>query len=139
MERAKTHSLALLTPVFRRVHPMQCIPVNDDADFRALEAHADAGLSAKGYKLEPRKGSTSWIDPRIKPADSAVRFKLCFYPNGTFFGAREEWATALGVSLASLGTVSETVRPSPVLFRGDYLENNAAGKRKIDSIIALFP
>ncbi len=118
---------------------MQTIPIDDDPDFRELEAHAQAGLSAKGYKLEPRKGSTSWIDPRIKPADAAVRFKLCFYPTGIFFGAREEWADDEGVSLTSIGSKTETVSPSPVRFRGEFIKNDAAGKRKIDSIIALFP
>ena len=118
---------------------MQTIPINNDPDFRALEAHANAGLTAKGYDSLARKGSTSWIDPRIKPADAAVRFKLCFFPNGIFFGAREDWAASLGITLTTLGSVSETVRPSTVVFRGDYVDNTPAGKRKIDSIIALFP
>lgn len=118
---------------------MQTIPIDDDPDFRELEAHAETGLCAKGYKLEPRKGSSSWIDPRIRPADAAVRFKLCFYQSGIFFGAREEWANAEGITLASIGSRTETVSPSPVKFRGDFIRNDAAGKRKIDSIIALFP
>jgi hypothetical protein len=118
---------------------MQTRPINNDANFRALEAHANAVLSAKGYSLEPRKGSTSWIDSRIKPADAAVRFKLCFFPVGIFFGAREECANSLGIPLATIGSVSEPVSPSSVRFRGDYVKNNAAGRHRIDAIIALFP
>lgn len=118
---------------------MQTIPINNDPDFRALEAHADAGLTAKGYRSQPRKGSTSWIDPRIKPADAAVWFKLCFFPDGIWFGAREDWAASLGITLTNIGPTSEPVSPSTVLFRGDYVQNRPAGRRKIDAIIALFP
>ena len=112
---------------------MQTVPINNDPKFRALEGHANAGLSAKGYDSLARKGSTSWIDPRIKPADAAVRFKLCMLPNGIFFGAREECAVSVGINLATFGPVSEDVRPSSVKFRGDHVENTPAGKRKIDS------
>ena len=118
---------------------MQTVPIANDPDFRALEAHADAVLTAKGYSSQLRKGSTSWIDPRIKPADAAVWFKLCFFPDGIWFGAREDWATSLGITLTAIGPTSETLRPSTVLFRGDYVQNTPAGKRKIDSILALFP
>lgn len=118
---------------------MQTIPIDDDPTFRALERHAQAGLVAKGYASQARKGSTSWIDPRIKPADAAVRFKLCMFPDGIFFGAREEWAEELKVRLDTVGPEAETVRPSKVVFRGDYVEDTPAGRRKIDSIIALFP
>jgi hypothetical protein len=111
-------------------------------DFRSLEAHADAILSARGYKIQQAKGSTSWIDPRSGGHRFAVRFTLCSVPNDVFnvpnsifFGVREEWATCLGIALTAIGPVSETVDPSSVVFRGDYVRKNSAGKRKIDSII----
>jgi hypothetical protein len=116
---------------------MRTIPIDNCVDFRALEAYANAALSAKGYALQPRKGSTSWTDPRIKPVDAAVRFKLCRYPRGIFFGARQEWAVSQGIPLVSIGSLSETVLPSPVLFRGDYVENDAAGRLRIGAIVDL--
>jgi|GEM_PF-6787870 len=115
------------------------IPIDNDPDFRALEAHANAALSAKGYDSLARKGSTSWIDPRITPADAAVRFKLMMYEEGIFFGVREEWANALRIPLASIGSESRAPSPSKVEFRGEFIHNDAPGKRKIDAIIALFP
>jgi hypothetical protein len=125
-----------------KVHPMQTEPIDNGPDFRAMEAHVDAVLSARGYKLLRGKGSTSWIDPRSAPPSAAVRFKLCSVPNGIFnvpnsifFGAREDWATCLGIAPTAIGPVSETVGPSSVVFRGNYVQNNPAGKRKIDSII----
>jgi hypothetical protein len=116
---------------------VRTIPINNDPDFRALEMHAERTLSARGYKREPRKGSTSWIDPRIRPVDAAVRFKLCMYADGIFFGARQEWANSLGLALKTVGHTSRAPSPSPVEFRGDFVENNAAGRRRIDAIIAL--
>jgi hypothetical protein len=124
---------------------MQTIPIDDDPDFRALEAHAQKRLLAKGYERrqgEPSDGSTSWrVDPRL------VCFKLCLYPDGPqgearriFFGAREDWAKAKGVSLNSVG--SERAKVSPhhqKWFRGEYIENDTKGKHEIDRIIDLFP
>jgi hypothetical protein len=121
------------------VFDVQTIPINNDPDFRDLEAHADAQLAAKGHKLGAHKGSSSWTDQRIKPPDAAVRFKLAYFANGIFFGAREDLATQVGVALNSIGSTTETVLPSTVRFRGDFIQNDAAGKRKIDSIISLFP
>ncbi len=115
------------------------IPIANDPDFRALEAYANAILTAKGYGPLARKGSTSWIDPRIKPADAAVRFKLMMYEDGIFFGAREEWADDLSISHAAIGSDSRAPMPSPVEFRGDFIRNDAAGRRKIDTITGLFP
>lgn len=115
------------------------IPIATSVDFRALEAHANAGLTAKRFASLSRKGSTSWIDPTIKPADAAVRFKLMMYEDGIFFGAREEWAHSLGIALTTIGPESRAPMPSAVEFRGDFVENNAAGRRRIDAIIALFP
>jgi len=118
---------------------MQTIPINDNPNFRVLEAHADAALRAKGFALKARKGSTSWTNQRIKPTDAAVCFKLANFSTGIFFGAREEWANTLGIPLETIGATTEPVRPSPVLFRGDYVQNNPAGRSRIDTIIALFP
>jgi hypothetical protein len=117
------------------------IPINHNPDFRALEAHADARLTAKPdpLKLEPRKGSTSWTDPNVVPADAAVKYKLMMFKEGIFFGVREEWANDLGISLASIGSDSRAPLPSDVEFCGAFVKNDAAGRRKIDSIIALFP
>ena len=121
---------------------MQSEPIDNGPDFRALEAHADAVLSARGYRRLPGKGSTSWIDPRSGPPRAAIRFTLCSVPNGMFtvpdsifFGAREDWAMRLGIAPTAIGPVSETLGPSAVVFRGNYVRNNAAGKRRIDSII----
>ncbi len=41
----------------------------------------------------------------------------------------------LGIAPTAIGPVSETLGPSAVVFRGNYARNNAAGKRRIDSII----
>ncbi len=46
---------------------MQSEPIDDGPDFRSLEVHADAVLSARGYRRLLGKGSTSWIDPRSGP------------------------------------------------------------------------
>jgi len=119
---------------------VRTIPINGDPDFRALEAHANAGLSAKGYALaKPLQGSSSWTDPRITPTSAAVRFKLMMYEEGIFFGAREDWGNSLGIAQATMGSESRGPLPSKVEFRGDFVENNAAGRRRIDAIIALFP
>jgi hypothetical protein len=72
------------------------------------------------------KGPTSWIDPTIKPADAAVRFKLMMYEEGIFFGAREEWANSLGIALATIGSDLRAPSPSTVEFRGDFVKNDAA-------------
>src|SRR5437867_4030695 len=118
---------------------MQTIPIDDDPDFRALEAHVNAQLTARGFALEQRKGSSSWIDRSAMPADAAVRFKLCFSLSGILFAAREDWAHSLAISLDKLGSVSDrVVRLSPALFRGDYVKNNAAGRRRITEILGLF-
>jgi hypothetical protein len=115
---------------------MQTTRINNDRNFRELEAHAQQGLSAKGYKQESLKGSTSFRDLRI---DDRVRFKLCFCSpdRRIFFGAREQWANEKGVSLSSIGSEGETV--NSVRFRGEFIKNDADGKSKIDSIIARFP
>jgi hypothetical protein len=121
---------------------MQTEPIDNGPDFRALEAHADAVLSARGYRLVRGQDWTSWIDPRSGPPRAAVRFTLGSVPNGLFnvpnsifFGAREDWATCLGIAPTAIGPVSEPAGPSSVVFRGDYVRNTRAGKRKIDSII----
>jgi hypothetical protein len=121
---------------------MQSEPIDNGPDFRALEAHADAVLSARGYRRLPGKGSTSWIDPRSGPPRAAIRFTLCSVPNGMFavpdsifFGAREDWAMRLGIAPTAIGPVSETLGMSAVVFRGNHVRNNAAGKRRIDSTI----
>jgi hypothetical protein len=117
-------------------------PIDSGPDFSTLEAYADAVLSARGYQRVPGKDSTAWIDPRSGPPSAAVRFTLCSAPNGLFhvpdsifFGVRQEWATCLGIAATAIGPVSEMVGPSSEVFRGDYVRNNSAGKRKIGSII----
>jgi hypothetical protein len=121
---------------------MQSEPIDNSPDFCALAAHADAILSARGYRRLPKKGSTSWFDPRSGPLRAAIRFTLCSVPNGMFavpdsifFGAQEDWAMRLGIAPTAIGPVSEMLGPSAVVFRGNYVRNNAAGKRRIDSII----
>ncbi len=118
---------------------MRTIPIDNDADYRALERYIDSILKPKGYKLEQRKGSSSWTDTRPKPTDAAVCFKLCMSEKGIFFGAREEWVKKLKIAPASVGTQLENPLPSTVDFRGEYVENDVAGKKWIDAICALFP
>ena len=103
---------------------MKTIPIDDDPDFRALEAHANAALKAKGFALEQKKGSSSWTDTRPKPVDAAVCFKLCMFREGFFFGAREEWLKKLKIAPTAVGSEVENALPSPVKFRGEYVKND---------------
>ena len=118
---------------------MKPAAIDDDPDFRALERHADALLRAKGFRSSPMKGSTSWTDPRITPADAAVRFKLYKFHSGIFFGARQAWAEDLGVSLRALGGEVVKALPAMVPFCGAFVENNSAGLSRVEAIVALFP
>jgi hypothetical protein len=121
---------------------MQTESTDSNPEFSTLEASADAVLSARGYQRVAGKDSTAWIDPRSGPPRTAIRFTLCSVPNdlfevpdSIFFGVRQVWATCLGIAPTAIGPESETVAPSTEVFRGDYVRNIPAGKRKIDSII----
>ena len=106
--------------------------------FRALEAHANARLTAK-LRLETKEQ----LDLVDRSTDKACRcrrsLQALLFPQEYLLRRREDWTTSLGITLTTLGPVSETVSPSTVLFRGDYLDNTPAGRRKIDALIALFP
>jgi hypothetical protein len=110
-------------------------------DYRAIEAHIDKEARKKGYKMLQRKGSTSWIDPRARPADSAVRFKLFNSPSGYSFGVREEWLSEEGLSPDNLGC-SDKMSVSPhehVIFRGFDVSNTTADKGRITAVIDALP
>lgn len=119
----------------------QTLPIKGNANFLAMDAYMDSLLSAKGFKRLERKGSTSWIDPRITPADAAVRFKLCFFgPNTIKFGVREEFVTDSGLTPATIGCPdSFTVLPSTVVFVGFTVTNDAPGRARIATAIGFFP
>jgi hypothetical protein len=120
-------------------HVIRTLPVGDNPAFRELQEYANSVLAAKGYKLLEKRGSGSWTDSLVKPVDSAVRFKLCNCARGFFFGAREEWASVLGVPFAKLGNQSLAFSPSAVLFRGGFLTNTPEGREYITRVVELFP
>jgi hypothetical protein len=119
----------------------QTVPIRRNADFLALDGYIDGLLSQKGYKRLERKGSTSWIDPRIQPADAAVKFKLAFFgPTRITFGVREEFVTDTGLTAAHINCPDTfTVRPSPVPFVGFTVANDAADRQRIANVLANFP
>ncbi|HZZ79536.1 MAG TPA: hypothetical protein VFE62_13525 [Gemmataceae bacterium] len=119
----------------------QTISIKGDANFVALDAFMERQLNAKGYKRLERKGSTSWIDPRITPADAAVRFKLCYFgPDDITFGVREDFVTDSGLTAATIGCPDNfTVQPSTVKFVGFIVTNDATGGMRLTTVLGYFP
>lgn len=119
----------------------QTVPIRGDANFVALDAFMERLLSAKGYKRLERKGSTSWIDPRVTPADAAVRFKLCYFgADDITFGVREEFVTDSGLTATTIGCPdSFTVQPSTVKFVGFTVTNDATGCTRLTTVLGHFP
>ena len=118
----------------------QTIPIRDDANFVALEGFMEGILRQKGYKRLERKGSSSWIDPRIKPADAAVRFKLCFFGAQEMkFAVRAEFVVQSGLTAQQHNCPETfTVRPSTVEFVGFSVTNDQAARTRLSSVLAKF-
>ena len=122
-----------------KVKPLRTLPILGHQEFHQLDLYSESLLSPKGYKRIPRIGSTSWADRLIKPRDNAVRFKLCNFPLGVFFGIREQWAKELMMPLERIGTVSEAASPFHVLFRGKYVSNCPEDQKFIAKLVELVP
>lgn len=119
---------------------MQTQPIDNNADYRAIEKHANTELLPKGYKHLPRKGSTFWEDARIKPKDSAVVWKLCFFgPTNIVFGLRKEHAQRHNLLARINCPLTFTVDPSDVVFVGFKVENNPASFAAMKTLIDLVP
>jgi hypothetical protein len=119
----------------------QTSPIDDDPEFRSLEDFINGLAGAKEYGYLERKGSSSWIDKRIRPVDAAVRYKLCFWGEEDIsFGVRKEWADKEGFTAAQLQCPDTfTVRPAPVLFIGFKVRDDVASRQKIEKVIAMMP
>jgi hypothetical protein len=119
---------------------MKTVPIDDDANYRAIEEEANRILLPKKFRHVPRKGSTSWEDKRIKPKDSAVVWKLCYFGKSNIvFGLRREHAQRLELLSKINCPLSFTVDPSDVVFVGFKVENNAASFVAMKTLIDLVP
>jgi hypothetical protein len=120
----------------------QTSPIDDDPEFRGLEDYINNSLAgAKGYGYLARKGSSSWIDKRIRPVDAAVRYKLCFWNEGDIsFGLRKKWADEEGFTAAQLQCPDTfTVQPSTVVFIGFKVNDDDSSRQKIARVISMMP
>ena len=112
----------------------------DGPNFGPLDGHIDSCLKPKGFKRLERRGSTSWEDTRIRPKDSAVRFKLCYFgPDQITFGVRKQLATQKNLLGQINCPLTFTVSPSDVEFVGFVVTNDPGSFRRIDDVINLFP
>jgi len=119
----------------------QTQPVNDNDDFRSLETYIGSILQEKGYQRIQHKGSSSWIDPRIKPVDAIVKFKLCFFgPDDLRFGVRREFVEENNDMTQDVINCPDifTVSPSNVEFVGFKVQNNQAGESRLSDLLDQF-
>ena len=119
----------------------QTVPIRSDANFLALDSYMDTLLQEKGYKRLERKRSISWVDHRIKPADVAVRFKLCYFgPNKIEFGVRREFVIDSGLRPDQIDCPDVfVILPSSVEFVGFAVQDDEHSRRRIAKVIAQFP
>jgi len=114
------------------------VRINGNVNFLALDAYMDALLQQKGFQRLERRGSTSWIDPTIQPADAAVKFKLCFFgPRDIKFGVREEFLTEIGLTASQINC-PDSYEINGVDFVGFTVQNDQAGRGRIASTLANF-